>query len=147
MTTEVREARLEDCKFLVERMDDAGRNFIRKHWDVEPLSGLIASFETSALCWSVLVDGQVAGMFGCTRPDGESGGQAWLTTAPDIDRARLRFIRQSGPYIQKMLDECGGSLFALAHRDNARLLAWLKWSGFEPVARQGEFEICVCRSR
>lgn len=142
MDTEVREARLEDCRFLAERLDDEGRSFIRRYWDVEPMSGLVASFEKSVLCWSILIDGQAAGMFGCT-----DEGLVWLTTAPEIGKAKLRFIRQSGPYIQKMLEKCGGHMYALAHKDNVLLIRWLEWAGFEIVGRQGDFRICVYRSR
>lgn len=139
MKTEVIEAKEEHCGLLAAAMDDAGRDFIRRYWDVEPKSGLIGAFRDSALCWSILVDGEIVGMFGCTNE-----GQAWMTTAPGIERAKLRFIRQSGPYIQKMLDECGGSLYALAHHGNILLLKWLEWAGFEIVGRQGDFELCVC---
>ena len=140
MKTEVREARLEDCKSLAERMDEEGRELIRKYWEVEPLSGLIASFRNSVLCRTILIDGQAAGMFGCT-----NNGQVWLTTAPEIEKAKLRFIRQANDYLAEMKDKCGGKMYALAHMDNTLLLKWLEWAGFEIVGSQGDFKICVCR--
>lgn len=139
MRTEVVEARTAHCKMLARAMDEEGREFIRRHWGIEPLDGLLEALDNSPLCWSIFVDGRIAGMFGCNED-----GQAWLTTAPDIERAKLRFIRQSRPYVEKMKERYG-SLFSYAHKDNAPLLAWLEWAGFERVSRMGEFEICVCR--
>lgn len=129
------------CYLLDGALDEEGREFIRRHWDVEPLDGLLEAFERSPLCWSIFVDGEIAGMFGCT-----DEGQAWLTTAPAIEKVRLRFIRQSGPYIKKML-EAHGSVYSYAHRDNALLLRWLAWAGFEVVGEMGEFKVCVCQWR
>ena len=144
MRTEVIEARPEHCAALAAALDAAegypwNGDFIRKHWGVEPEQGLLSSLEGSPLCWSILIDGQIAGMFGCMED-----GQVWLTTAPAIDRAKLRFIRQSRPYIEKMAARLG-SVYGCAHKDNAPLLQWLKWCGFENVAEQGAFEIWVYR--
>ncbi len=71
-------------------------------------------------------------------------GQVWLTTAPAIDRAKLRFIRQSRPYIEQMGERLGG-VYACAHRDNTPLIHWLRWCGFECAGTEGVFEIWVYR--
>lgn len=144
MKTEVIPAQEEHCRVLAAAMNVEGypwgRDFVIKHWGVEPEQGLLDALKASPLCWSILVDGEIAGMFGCTED-----GQAWLTTCPAIDRVKLRFIRQSGPYIEKMKELYGG-LYGYAHSDNKLLMRWLAWSGFEHVGREGEFEIWVYRS-
>ena len=142
MRTEVIPAEAEHCRLLAEAINGAedypwGRDFILEHWDVEPEQGLEDSLERSPLCWSILVDGELAGMFGCMED-----GQAWITTGPAIDRVKLRFIRQSKPYIEKMAERFG-KVYACAHSDNAPLIHWLRWTGFEYAGQEGVFEIWV----
>ena len=138
---QVVEAERVHCRLLAEALDDEGRNLVRKYWGVEPAEGLERSFEASSLCWTILVDGRVAGMFGCS--GGEDGtGYAWMTTAPDVEKVRLRFIRQSRGYIDRMLQR-HGTLVSYAHVENRPLLAWLQWSGFRVEGREGDFLKCV----
>lgn len=135
------EAERAHCRLLAEALDEEGRNLIRKYWGIEPAEGLERSFEASSLCWTILVDGNVAGMFGCS--GGEDGtGYAWMTTAPDIEKVRLRFIRRSRQYIDRMLQR-HGALASWAHAENRPLLAWLQWSGFRVEGREGDFLKCV----
>lgn len=142
--TIVVEAERAHCRLLAEALDDEGRNLIRKYWGVEPTEGLERSFEVSSLCWTILVDGRTAGMFGCS--GGEDGtGYAWMTTAPDIEKVRLRFIRRSRQYIDRMLQR-HGALVSWAHAENRPLLAWLQWSGFRVEEKDGVFLKCVLSS-
>lgn len=140
MTTEVIDAELKHCSELANNLDEAGRDLLIKYWDIDPEAGIIDSFQLSPLCWTILLDGKVIGIFGCTEE-----GNAWLTTAPDIEKVKLRFIRQSRPYIKQMAEYCGGGLVSYAHKDNQLLLKWLEWSGFDVVGRLGDFNICVLR--
>jgi len=138
---QVVEAERVHCRLLAEAMDEAGCEMIRRYWGVEPAEGLERSFEVSSLCWTILVEGRVAGMFGCSGGEGGTGC-AWLTTAPDIEKVRLRFIRQSRGYIDRMLQR-HGTLVSYAHVENRPLLAWLQWSGFRVEEREGDFLKCV----
>ena len=135
------EAERAHCRLLAEALDDEGRNLIRQYWGIEPAEGLERSFEVSSLCWTILVDGRTAGMFGCS--GGEDGtGYAWMTTAPDVAKVRLRFIRRSRQYIDRMLQR-HGVLASWAHEENKSLLAWLQWSGFHVEGKEGDFLKCV----
>ena len=130
MKTEVITAKLQHCAELAANLDEAGRDLIINNWDVAPEDGITDSFKASPLCWTILVDNKVAGMFGCT-----DDGNAWLTTAPEIEKVKLRFVRQSRPYIKQMAEYCGGGLVSYAHKDNQLLLRWLEWSGFDIIGR------------
>lgn len=140
---QVVEAKRVHCRLLADAMDEQGRELIRKGWGVEPAEGLERAFGISPLCWTILVDGNVAGMFGCSGDEGGTG-YAWLTTAPGIEKVRLRFIRRSRQYIDRMLER-HGVLASWAHEENKSLLAWLQWSGFRVSGKEGEFLKCVCR--
>ena len=69
---QVVEAERAHCRLLAEALDEAGGEMIRKYWGIEPAEGLERSFEASSLCWTILVNGRVAGMFGCA--GGKEGG-------------------------------------------------------------------------
>ena len=147
MRTEVIPAREEHCRVLAAALDGAdgypwNGDFIREHWGVEPEAGLLASLKGSPLCWSILIDGQIAGMFGCMED-----AQVWLTTAPAIERVKLRFIRQSKTYLNQMAERCGGYLQAVAHKGNKLLMGWLMWSGFEIKGETGDFWLCAYQLR
>ena len=138
------EAESAHCRLLADAMDEAGREMIRRYWRMEPAEALGQALRSSPLCWTILVDGSVAGMFGCS--GGEDGtGYAWLTTAPPIEKVRLRFIRRSRQYIDRMLQR-HGTLVSYAHVENRPLLAWLQWSGFRVEGREGDFLKCVLSS-
>ena len=110
--------------------------WLKRYWDISTIDGITDSFNASPLCWTILVDDKVAGMFGCT-----DDGVAWLTTAPEINnKTAIRFIRQSKEYIKQMVEHCGG-LMSYAHRDNYRLINWLEWTGFEMCGTRGVFKI------
>lgn len=138
------EAERAHCRLLADAMDDEGRGLIRKYWGIEPADGLEQSYESSSLCWTILVDGKSAGMFGCSGEEGGTG-YAWLTTAPDVEKVRLRFIRRSRQYIDRMLQR-HGVLVSWAHAKNKPLLAWLQWSGFRVEGKEGDFLKCVLSS-
>ena len=138
---QVVEAERTHCRLLADAMDEAGREMIRKYWGIEPVEGLEQAYARSPLCWTILVEGKPAGMFGCSGDEGGTG-YAWLTTAPDIEKVRLRFIRQSRGYIDRMLQR-HGTLVSYAHVENRPLLAWLQWSGFRVEGREGDFLKCV----
>lgn len=141
---EVVDARIEHCSELAQNMDEDGRELIRRGWDVEPEQGLVAAYRTSSMCWTVMVDGKVAGMFGCAGEFGEIGFP-WLTTAPDIEKVKLRFIRHSRRYVD-LMRRTHHSLEGYVHEDNKPLIGWLKWVGFDVGAgRRGEFLRCVYR--
>ena len=138
MQSRIIKAETQHCAELASRLDKAASDFIKNYWQIDPKAGLLKSLSDSILCWSILLDGKVAGMFGCTRE-----GNVWLTTAPDINnKTAIRFIRQSQGYIKRMQEECG-ELFCYAHKDNIKLINWLLWSGFEITGEIGDFKSCV----
>ena len=138
---QVVEAKRAHCRLLADAMDKAGREMIRRYWRMEPAETLEQALQSSPLCWTILVDGNVAGMFGCSGDEGGTGC-AWLTTAPGIEKVRLRLIRQSRQYIDRMLER-HGVLVCYAHVENRPLLAWLQWSGFRVEGKEGVFLKCV----
>lgn len=145
VNVEVVKAKPEHCELLAETMDDAGKELIRAGWGVEALEGLERACAAcpSHLLWTILLGGKVVGMFGCADSETEPEvGYPWLTTAPGIEKIKLRFIRRSRGYVEKMFAR-HDVLMSYAHRDNKPLLGWLRWCGFRVEETEGEFFKCV----
>lgn len=147
--SEVLNSKPEDCRLLADALDEPAKNFIRMGWNVEPLTGLVRAFRGSSLCWSVFLDGRIAAMFGCAPGAMPGMGMPWLTTAPEIERVKLRFIRQSRDYVRQML-ELYPILTAHVYRGNKPLIGWMRWAGFEfedvdEIFLRGELRAWDCR--
>ena len=118
------------CRALYDALEPEALNFLRVGWGVDPLMGIEAAFRASPLCWSVLLDGGIAAMFGCASGYMAGVGSPWLITAPALEAVKLRFIRQSRGYARLMLEEYP-VLTANVYRGNKPLIGWMKWLGFE----------------
>lgn len=127
--SKVIEARVEHCRLLASTLDAPAGNFIRTGWGVEPLEGIAKAFRCSSLCWSVSIDERIAAMFGCAAGSLPGIGAPWLVTAPEIERVKLRFIRQSRGYARIMLEQFP-VLTAHVYRGNKPLIGWMRWMGF-----------------
>ena len=147
VNVEVVKAKPEHCGLLADAMDEAGKELIRAGWGLDAREGLERACEACPphLLWTILLDGRVVGMFGCADSAAEPEvGYPWLTTAPGIEKIKLRFIRRSRGYVEKMFAR-HDVLMSYAHRDNKPLLGWLRWCGFECTEAEGGFLRCVCR--
>lgn len=139
----------EHCRLMAEALDEPAANFIRLGWDVEPMDGLLKAYWASTLCWSVFLNGRIAAMFGCAPGAMPGVGSPWLVTAPEIARVKLRFIRQSRPYVREMLEQYP-ILSAYVYRGNKPLIGWMRWMGFEfmdvsEMFARGELRAWDCR--
>ncbi len=147
--TDVVRARSEHCRLLAEALDEPAADFIRLGWDVEPMEGLLKAYGASTLCWSAFLDGRIVAMFGCAHGFMPGVGAPWLVTAPEIERVKLRFIRQSRPYVREMLGRYP-ILSAYVYRGNKPLIGWMRWMGFEfmdisEMFTRGELRAWDCR--
>ena len=76
-------------------------------------------------------------------------GSPWLVTAPEIERVKLRFIRQSRGYVREMLERYP-ILSAYVYRGNRPLIGWMRWMEFElsdvnEMFARGELRAWDCR--
>lgn len=85
----------------------------------------------STMCWAAYVDGELAAIFGCA-PFGsmlDPRGVPWLLGTDLIPRHRRIFVRESRPYIARML-AAYPSLINAVHAENTVAVAWLRRMGF-----------------
>lgn len=139
---EIREAVLEDCAAVVDAMTGEDKAVLVKGWGSDPLEIVLSSFNASDLCWTAFVDGKIAVVFGCAPTDRADTGSCWFVSTPALQGARVAFVRQSGVFIGEMLKHYK-VLFNFVHKDNKKLIGWLRWSGFRLSEATDDFMSAV----
>lgn len=112
------------------RQEDADE--VKASGGYEPLQALEGAMAVSVLSMSLLIDGQVAAMFGVA-PSAEHGpgvGYPWLLSSAAVKHHQKAFFKLSGPAVEQLL-----AIFpTLVQYVDARYVAalrWLKRLGFE----------------
>jgi hypothetical protein len=141
---EIRKSAPEDCDRLAALLSEEQRAEILGGFGFEPADGLRASCGASWCSLSVFLDGEITAMFGCRGAPGETGFP-WVVTAPAIERMKIQFARRGREFI-KICAARHGTLINWA-REDAKILNWAKWCGFETQSAGRGYVRCVLRSR
>lgn len=97
----------------------------------KPKKSLEAAFRLSKKCWTGLVDGEPACMFGVSRGTILSHvGAPWLLGTDLIEKNQLAFLRRNKLYMSEMT-EGFDTLINYVDARNTKAIRWLKWLGFE----------------
>lgn len=140
---EIIEARPEHVAHVAADMRAADVDEIWSSGHLTPTEALELSLEYSLKCWTVLVDGAPAAMFGVSRSSCVNTGVPWLLATNRFRLAKKVFLKLSPGYISTMLGTTP-RLFNFVKADNEQSIRWLKWCGFrfgEPFAHGPENEM------
>jgi hypothetical protein len=102
---------------------------------MQPLKqALTKAVSVSSQCFTVLVDGEPAVIFGVApMPGNPLAGSVWLRAANRISKCLLYVIKESPRYLQGFLKAYPAGLYALPMAENNDLhLRWLRLVGFTP---------------
>jgi hypothetical protein len=96
-----------------------------------PKDALKDGFKHSILCFSIVIEDRVCGMYGI-RCDTLIGDRAtiWMLGSPEIEKIRIKFLRNNRKYIDLFLSYYP-ILMNWVDVDNKKSIAWLKWLGAE----------------
>ena len=107
---------------------------VKEVWDASHLKGedaLKASAKKSFLAWTALIDGEPIFCFGVAPlSQFHFKGQPWMLGTDEVDKLKLRILRQSKGYVGQMIyhfDE----LENWVHESNKVSINWLRWCGFK----------------
>lgn len=96
--------------------------------DIE--AGIAASARRSVLCWSGLIDGELAAILGVAPVDMLAGiGSPWMLGTPVLDRHQRVLVRKAPEYIASML-KAFPHLVNFVHAKNTTSVRWLRRLGF-----------------
>lgn len=105
-----------------------------------PGFALMFSYKVSQRCYTILVDGRPAGMFGVAddiRFPGVSAGIIWLLGTPRLLMISRQFLRESRKHLAD-LSRGYSVLGNVVHRDNKVHIRWLEWLGFTILDSYGD---------
>lgn len=109
----------------------------------DPAQSVIDSYHYPGRCWTVIIDGEPAIMFGVSSPSVMSDlGIPWLLGTDAVERVSRRFIRDSQLWVEELM-EGKAILKNIVDARNLRSIAWLKLLGFtieepKPLGVNGE---------
>jgi hypothetical protein len=106
-------------------------------------AGIEASVNRSALCWTALIDGELAAILGVAPINLLTGlGSPWMLGTPVLNAHQRVLVRSTPEYIARML-KAFPHLVNFVHAHNATSVRWLRRLGFTlheavPYGAQGE---------
>lgn len=93
-------------------------------------AGIEASVRRSVLCWTAMVDGEVAAILGVAPLNILTGmGSPWMLGTPLVDRYQRVLVRKTPEYIARML-KAFPHLVNFVHARNTTSVRWLRRLGF-----------------
>jgi hypothetical protein len=93
-------------------------------------AGIESSVRRSVLCWTGLVDGELAAIIGVAPIDMLAGvGSPWMLGTPVLDRHSRVLVRRTPDYIGRMLNAFP-HLVNFVHAKNTTSVRWLRRLGF-----------------
>ena len=103
----------------------------------EPLDALRESYKASAMCFSIIDQDNVIGMFGVApcpwvSTDTLKVGSVWLLGSPGIQDIRFTFLRQCSHWVDQMHAQFP-VMWNWADCRNDLHLKWLRWLGFKTI--------------
>lgn len=136
MTVRVPRTTVEHVAELAPKLRQADRDEILALAGYDPEHVLWQSYYHSDMCWSILIDDEVVGIFGC------GDCCPWMLGSERLPEAGKAIAVRGRRYIDFMLRRTG-FLWNYVHADNTESLRWLKWCGFEimppqPIGIHGE---------
>lgn len=120
----------EDVADLAPRLRIEDVQEIRANSGETQLGGLMRSFVSSSVCYTIRLEGVIVGMFGVV-PTPEAGiGIVWFLGSPELfSRRSFTFLRHSKAWLNNLLDRFS-ILYNVVDARNVKHIAWLRWLGF-----------------
>jgi len=138
---EIRPTQAGDAELLAARLRDADRAELEACGFDDMLAPIAGSVGVSTLCWTALVDDQVACVLGVSPLEGDTGSP-WMLGTPLLDQHARVLVRLTPVYIERMLGVFP-HLLNYVHAGNTTSVRWLRRLGFtlaepQPYGARGE---------
>jgi hypothetical protein len=136
---EILETEQEHIDYLIDHLRLVDIEEIKDMWGVDDdriVEVVQTSFLISKKCWTLLKNNEVVCCWGVTTNTfDDRNGIVWLLGTYEMANIKMKFVRESKKYIQKMMENYE-LLENYVSVKNELSIKWLKWCGFkleEPV--------------
>ena len=136
----VRPATGADALALGPKLRDEDKAEALAAYGLPPDQTLAISLGRSKEAYTMLKDGELAGMFGVCPTDHSDVGSVWLLATPLLVTNWLTFLRHARTG-RDWLHQSYPILWAFADERNTVHLKWLEWMGFNIINRHPEFGV------
>lgn len=127
------EAELWHAEYIGEHMRQADIDEIKAWTGGDPLPSTVAGLSGSTMCWTAMVDGVPAAIFGVYPISALTRVAApWLLGTDMTKKVRRRFITEGKKYVDEML-RLFPVLINYVDKRNDQSIRWLMWLGFDFV--------------
>ena len=138
---EIRPTQAGDAEALAAALRESDRAELAAVGFDDMLAPIAGSVGVSTLCWTALVDDQVACVLGVSPLEGDTGSP-WMLGTPLLDQHARVLVRKTPEYIDRMLGAFP-HLLNYVHAGNATSVRWLRRLGFtlaepQPYGARGE---------
>lgn len=121
----------DDIKYVARNMREQDRIEIRFSSDSSPLDALMKGYRKSDSCWTVLIDGVPAVIFGVRRASiCTNNAVVWMLATDRIKEVPYQFVRESRRILNRLLQSYN-MVYNYVWEENVVSIQWLKWLGFE----------------
>ena len=131
MAVKWRFARFEDIAAVAADMRALDKKELELSGGWEPLEALTQSFNASAFCRCIELDGRPVALFGVVKPYILSRkGFIWLLGSNGLAKVKKNFVENSKKYVNECF-QYAGFLENYVWIENKLSIRWLKWCGFK----------------
>ena len=137
---EIRDTTVHDVAVLSTRMRASDRREVAAYGHTDVMRAVTRSVANSVLCWSAVVDGELAAILGVAPLSVMGGiGSPWMLGTDVLTRNSRVLVRTTPEYIGRML-VAFPHLLNFVHAENTTSVRWLRRLGFtlHPAAPFGE---------
>ena len=126
----IRHSKKEDCYNLSKTLRKEDVQEIFSSSGENPAQALLKAYLCSHKhCFSMMLDGNVVGMFGINEIN-KNVGVPWLMGSPDLTKHKFEFYKLSIEYLNTFMDSYN-VLFNYVDQRNTQAIRWLKSLGFQ----------------
>ena len=126
----IRPSKKDDCYNLSKTLRQGDVQEIFASSGSNPVQALVKAYLCSSThCYSLMLDGEVVGMFGIHEIN-RNVGTPWLMGSDDLTKYKIEFYRLSKEYLNTFMDEYN-VLFNYVDKRNWQSIRWLKGLGFQ----------------
>ena len=119
-----------DVEILIANLRPSDLAECRAYGKPDIAAGIESSVKRSMLCWTGLVDGELAAILGVAPVSVMTGiGSPWMLGTPVLDAHSRILVRETPGYIAKMLNAFP-HLVNFVHAKNTTSVRWLRRLGF-----------------
>lgn len=124
---QIRQSKFSDIYSLAKNLREEDKEELEALGET-PLNSLKAGIRTGEKCFTVLVDGKIAGMYGYSKKDINNSSIIWFLGSRDCDKVPVAFVKEGRKLVNELTKD--RDLRNIVYSGNKSHITYLKYLGF-----------------